>query len=53
MFSAITVTRTFLHLMVGSPMARHMGLFGPDLVEERAAVAEVRPVAGGAGAESD
>jgi len=31
MFSAIVVTRTFLRLMVGSPIARNLWLFAPDL----------------------
>jgi len=31
MFSAIVVTRTFLRLMVGSPVARNLWLFAPDL----------------------
>jgi preprotein translocase subunit SecD len=53
MFSAITVTRTFLRLLVGTPLAQRMSWFGPDLVEIRAAVAEARPVAGGADAEGD
>ena len=34
MFSAIVVTRTFLRLMVGSPMARRVGWFAPDLHRE-------------------
>ena len=53
MFSAITVTRTFLRLLVGTPLARQLSWFGPDLVEARAAMAAVRPVAGGADAEGD
>src|SRR5437870_3793976 len=31
MFSAIVVTRTFLRLLVGSPLANNMWLFAPDL----------------------
>jgi protein-export membrane protein SecD/preprotein translocase SecF subunit len=31
MFSAIVVTRTFLRLMVGSPLAQNLRLFAPDL----------------------
>lgn len=31
MFSALTVTRTFLRLLVGSPLARRLWLFGPGL----------------------
>jgi preprotein translocase subunit SecF len=31
MFSAIVVTRTFLRLMVGSPMSRYIWMFAPDL----------------------
>jgi preprotein translocase subunit SecD len=53
MFSAITVTRTFLHLLVGTPLARRLSFFGADLEEERAAIAEVSPVAGGSDSESD
>jgi preprotein translocase subunit SecD len=52
MFSAITVTRTFLHVVVGTPFARRMGFFGADVVEARAILAEARPVAGGADAEA-
>jgi protein-export membrane protein SecD/preprotein translocase SecF subunit len=37
MFSAIIVTRTYLRLLVGTPLARNMNLFAPDL-----AVARVR-----------
>src|SRR3990170_1103522 len=45
MFSAITVTRTFLRLTIGTPLARRLGWWGPDLVEARGA-AEVAPAAG-------
>jgi protein-export membrane protein SecD/preprotein translocase SecF subunit len=31
MFSAIVVTRTYLRLLVGTGVARHMALFAPDL----------------------
>ncbi len=31
MFSAIVVTRTLLRLLVGTPVAQHMGLFAPDI----------------------
>jgi preprotein translocase subunit SecD len=44
MFSAITVTRTFLHALVGSPVMRHLWLFGADVEEARGAAA--RPIAG-------
>jgi protein-export membrane protein SecD/preprotein translocase SecF subunit len=37
MFSAIIVTRTFVRLLVGTPVARHMHLFAPDLMVRRAA----------------
>lgn len=45
MFSAIVVTRTFLRLLVGSPLARNLWLFAPDISPGRAAqrLAEVRP----------
>jgi preprotein translocase subunit SecD len=52
MFSAISVTRTFLHLLVGTPLARRLGWFGADVAEARAILAEARPVAGGADAEA-
>ena len=45
MFSAITVTRTFLHVLVGSPVMRHLWLFGSDVEQARGA-ATTRPVAG-------
>jgi preprotein translocase subunit SecD len=45
MFSAITVSRTFLHALVGSPVMRHLWLFGAD-VEDARATAVSRPVAG-------
>jgi preprotein translocase subunit SecD len=45
MFSAITVTRTFLHALVGTPAMRHLWLFGSDVEEARSAAAN-RPVAG-------
>jgi preprotein translocase subunit SecD len=35
MFSAITVTRTFLHALVGSSVMRHLWLFGSDVVDAR------------------
>jgi len=38
MFSAITVTRTFLRLLVGTPVARNLWLFGAEAVRPRAAV---------------
>ncbi|TMB70204.1 MAG: protein translocase subunit SecD, partial [Chloroflexi bacterium] len=37
MFSAIIVTRTFLRLLVGTPLARNMTLFAPDLAVRRVA----------------
>jgi protein-export membrane protein SecD/preprotein translocase SecF subunit len=37
MFSAIIVTRTFLRMLVGSPLARNMSLFAPDLTVRRVA----------------
>ena len=44
MFSAITVTRTFLQAMIGSSVMRHLWLFGAD-VEDARANATRRPVA--------
>ncbi len=41
MFSAIVVTRTFLRLMVGSPLGRNLRLFAPDLGRAQAAAAAV------------
>jgi hypothetical protein len=35
MFSAITVTRTFLQTLVGTSVMRHLWLFGADVVEAR------------------
>jgi len=35
MFSAITVTRTFLHALVGLPVMRHLWLFGADVEAAR------------------
>jgi preprotein translocase subunit SecD len=35
MFSAITVTRTFLHVLVGTPVMRHLWLFGSDVEAAR------------------
>jgi preprotein translocase subunit SecD len=35
MFSAITVTRTFLHVLVGTSVMRHLWLFGTDVEEAR------------------
>jgi preprotein translocase subunit SecD len=35
MFSAITVTRTFLHALVGTNVMRHLWLFGSDVAEAR------------------
>jgi preprotein translocase subunit SecD len=42
MFSAITVTRTFLHALVGSPVMRHLWLFGADVEEARNAAISPR-----------
>jgi preprotein translocase subunit SecD len=39
MFSAITVTRTFLHTLVGTNVMRHLWLFGSDVEEARQAAA--------------
>jgi preprotein translocase subunit SecD len=36
MFSAIIVTRTFLHTLVGTSVMRHLWLFGSDVEEARA-----------------
>jgi hypothetical protein len=44
MFTAITVSRTLLHALVGSSAMRHLWLFGADVEEARAAPS--RPVAG-------
>ena len=35
MFSAITVTRTFLHVLIGTSVMRHLWLFGSDVVDAR------------------
>jgi preprotein translocase subunit SecD len=35
MFSAITVTRTFLHALLGFPVMQHLWLFGSDVEEAR------------------
>jgi preprotein translocase SecF subunit len=45
MFTALTVTRTFLRLLVGTPMARHLALFGaaPEEVGIGPAAAEAVP----------
>ena len=37
MFSAIVITRTLLRLLVGTPVARNMALFAPDLTVRRVA----------------
>jgi hypothetical protein len=39
MFSALMVTRTFLRLTIGTPLARRLGWWVADLAEVRAAVA--------------
>jgi len=38
MFSAIIVTRTLLRLLVGTPLARNMAFFAPDLALRRVAI---------------
>jgi uncharacterized membrane protein YdfJ with MMPL/SSD domain len=45
MFTALTVTRTFLRLLVGTPLARNMALFGaePEQVGIGPAAAEAVP----------
>lgn len=43
MFSAITVTRTFLQVLVGTPAMRHLWLFGSDVEEARRAAAPSGP----------
>jgi preprotein translocase subunit SecD len=48
MFSAITVTRTFLHALVGTPVMRHLWLFGSDVEEARGGGVN-RPLAGEVG----
>ena len=35
MFSAITVTRTFLRVLIGTPVMRHLWLFGADVEDAR------------------
>jgi hypothetical protein len=35
MFSAIVVTRTFLHALIGFPVMQHLWLFGADVEEAR------------------
>jgi preprotein translocase subunit SecD len=44
MFTAITVTRTFLHTLVGSSVMRHLWLFGSDVEDAR--TISTRPIAG-------
>jgi preprotein translocase subunit SecD len=41
MFSAITITRTFLRLTIGTPLARHLGWWVPDLAVVRGPAAMV------------
>jgi len=48
MFSAIIVTRTFLRLLVGTPLARRSWLFGADLAPAAAREAAATAVAAGA-----
>ena len=49
MFSAITVTRTFLLALVGSPVMRHLWLFGHDVELARQAPGGAVGEAGGSG----
>jgi preprotein translocase subunit SecD len=50
MFSAITVTRTFLMALVGTPVMRHLWLFGHDVEAARQApVAALGEASGGSG----
>ncbi|HWC30591.1 MAG TPA: protein translocase subunit SecD, partial [Dehalococcoidia bacterium] len=50
MFSAITVTRTFLLALVGTPVMRHLWLFGHDVeVARHAPSSAVGEVTGGSG----
>jgi len=51
MFSAIFVTRTFLRLIVGTPLARNLSWFASDL-PERVVGREPAPVSGGSGEDS-
>lgn len=44
MFSAITVTRTFLYALVGTPVMRHLWLFGSDVQGARPAPAATHAV---------
>jgi preprotein translocase subunit SecD len=46
MFSAITVSRTFLHALVGTPVMRHLWLFGSDVETARAGSSGNLPMAG-------
>jgi preprotein translocase subunit SecD len=50
MFSAITVTRTFLRLTIGTPLARRLGWWVPDLAVVRGPAGAVTPAAGSASA---
>ncbi len=51
MFSAITVTRTFLHALVGLPVMQHLWLFGSDVEKARRGPLEAVPgeASGGSG----
>jgi preprotein translocase subunit SecD len=46
MFSAIIVTRTFLHTLIGTPVMRHLWLFGTDVEEARRAAPVGAPLPG-------
>ena len=43
MFSAIVVTRTFLHALIGFPVMQHLWLFGGDVEDARHRIAGGRP----------
>ncbi|HLF72631.1 MAG TPA: protein translocase subunit SecD [Dehalococcoidia bacterium] len=44
MFSAIVVTKTFLHALIGTPVMRHLWLFGSDVEEARRISAPPIPI---------
>ncbi len=46
MFSAVTVTRTFLHALIGSSVMRHLWLFGADVEEARNRSGTMAPASG-------
>jgi preprotein translocase subunit SecD len=43
MFTAITVTRTFLNALLGLPVMQHLWLFGSDVQQAREGLAGARP----------